>query len=194
MATSSSGCIGWMQFEPATFAEYSKLTGTTPAQPADPDDPQDAIYARRDDDARQRRPESWSTALYVYNHADWYVSQVERPRALHRPQGLSNLAPRFRPYGAASTQPMDQRTAAGTGNVTTRGAAASPQRCSNASRDRLHGRAGRDRCPTAASTRPPGRAPLQPAPVAVQAMVDAGDRITALRLSVGRRSRRPGAV
>jgi hypothetical protein len=71
---SSAGAQGWMQFMPATWADYgvdANRDGRT-----DPDNPVDAIFAAArylraagaDRDIRQ--------ALFAYNHADWYVDSV----------------------------------------------------------------------------------------------------------------------
>ena len=43
LAVSSAGAVGWMQFEPATWAQYAESV-TYPTATADPADPQDAIY------------------------------------------------------------------------------------------------------------------------------------------------------
>src|ERR1019366_10306063 len=44
MATSSTGALGWMQFEPSTFVTYG-VAVTNPGGQPDPFDPQDAIYS-----------------------------------------------------------------------------------------------------------------------------------------------------
>ena len=69
----SAGAVGPMQFEPATFAEYSWASG-------DPSpsilDPRDAIFAAAAMLAANGAPGDTAQALYAYNHADWYVSAV----------------------------------------------------------------------------------------------------------------------
>ena len=77
VAVSPAGAVGWMQFEPATYAEYSQTAGATPDAPANPDDPQDAIYTAAAMLHANGAPGNWPTAIFAYNHAGWYVSEVE---------------------------------------------------------------------------------------------------------------------
>jgi len=73
-----AGAEGPMQFEPATFAEYANPVPPGGANPPSPYDPTDAIYAA----ARllcangARNNTNLSGAIYAYNHADWYVTEV----------------------------------------------------------------------------------------------------------------------
>ena len=80
LAVSTAGAVGWMQFEPATFKQYA-VSVSDPAAPADPDDPQDAIYTAAHMLSADGAPKAWSTAIYAYNHASWYVQEVERKAA-----------------------------------------------------------------------------------------------------------------
>jgi hypothetical protein len=71
LSTSSAGAEGWMQFLPGTWAKYA-LT-----RQADPDDPRDAIFAA----ARYLKASGGTghlrRAIFAYNHATWYVDEVE---------------------------------------------------------------------------------------------------------------------
>jgi peptidoglycan LD-endopeptidase LytH len=71
---SSAGAVGWMQFMPATWAQYG-LDGNGDGR-RDPSDPGDAIPAA----ARYLRafgaPGDWYRAIFAYNQADWYVRDV----------------------------------------------------------------------------------------------------------------------
>ena len=75
LSVSSAGAIGWMQFEPATFLTYAvKVNGT--ASP-DPYNPYDAIFAAANMLHANGAPGDWSGAIFTYNHANWYVQEVE---------------------------------------------------------------------------------------------------------------------
>lgn len=71
---SSAGARGWMQFMPATFAQYGVDANDDGEK--DPYNPVDAIFsaarylkaAGADKDIRR--------AVFAYNHADWYVESV----------------------------------------------------------------------------------------------------------------------
>jgi len=69
----AAGAVGPMQFEPATFAAYGSAAG-------DPspniDDPRDAIFAAAAMLRANGAPGDTQAALFAYNHADWYVSEV----------------------------------------------------------------------------------------------------------------------
>jgi cell wall-associated NlpC family hydrolase len=73
-----AGAEGPMQFEPATFAAYA--VNADPAAPLSPYDPADAIYTAARmlcaSGARGGSPAGISQALFAYNHAGWYVSEV----------------------------------------------------------------------------------------------------------------------
>lgn len=180
MATSSAGAVGWMQFEPATFAEYA-VSVTNPGKPADPDDPQDAIYTAAHMMSADGAPSHWSKAIYAYNHADWYVQEVEQAAASFMgPQGLSNLATAIASYWGPEQQPTyapaqavevteTSAPAAGSNDLSSACGEAAQQAALN-----VQPIAG-----SAAVIMPTGLArPPKKAPVAVQAMIDAGDRIT----------------
>ncbi len=74
MGPSSAGAVGWMQFMPDTWIRWGvDANGDGVADPWNADD---AIYAA----ARYLNASGGATditgALYSYNHADWYVSEV----------------------------------------------------------------------------------------------------------------------
>ena len=78
VATSNAGAIGWMQFEPGTWAMY----GVTPTGAPAPDgpqgwnDPADAIFSAANYLHASGAPTDWQGAIFIYNHAQWYVTQV----------------------------------------------------------------------------------------------------------------------
>ena len=68
-----------MQFEPATWAQYEvSADPTKPGAPPDPYDPWDAIFTAARYLKASGAPGDWPAAIYAYNHADWYVSQVQQ--------------------------------------------------------------------------------------------------------------------
>ncbi len=79
ISASSQGAIGWMQFEPGTWARYAVAADPTkPGAPPDPYDPWDAIFAAANDLHANGAPGDWPRAIYAYNHAGWYVSEVQQ--------------------------------------------------------------------------------------------------------------------
>ncbi len=74
----AAGAEGPMQFEPATFAAYDLPVPPGGANPPSPYDPVDAIYAA----ARMlcangaANGADISGAVFAYNHASWYVTEV----------------------------------------------------------------------------------------------------------------------
>ena len=74
----SAGAEGPMQFLPATFAEYA--VNADPGQLLTPYDPPDAIYTAARmlcaDGARDGSQAGIQQAIFDYNHADWYVTDV----------------------------------------------------------------------------------------------------------------------
>ena len=71
---SSAGAMGWMQFMPATWADYGVDANRDGRK--DPYNPVDAIFAA----ARYLRAagadRDLRTAVFAYNHAGWYVDAV----------------------------------------------------------------------------------------------------------------------
>ncbi|MGZ8665788.1 MAG: lytic murein transglycosylase, partial [Solirubrobacterales bacterium] len=72
--TSSAGAVGWMQFMPSTWASYGVDANGDGRR--DPYDPEDAIFAAASYLRASGMPEDTAGAIYAYNHADWYVSEV----------------------------------------------------------------------------------------------------------------------
>ena len=60
LSPSSQGAIGWMQFEPGTWAQYAvSADPTKPGAPPDPYDPWDAIFAAANDLHANGAPGDW---------------------------------------------------------------------------------------------------------------------------------------
>ena len=78
-----------MQFEPATFAEFA----TGPDQPLSPYDPADAIYTAAPmlcaSGALGGTPAGIQHAVFAYNHAQWYVTEVMSWAARYATQGAA---------------------------------------------------------------------------------------------------------
>ena len=74
----SAGAEGPMQFLPGTFGEFA--VNADPGQPLSPYDPADAIYTAARmlcaDGARGGSTAGIERAIFAYNHADWYVTEV----------------------------------------------------------------------------------------------------------------------
>jgi hypothetical protein len=74
LSLSSAGALGWMQFMPDTWKSYG--TDANRDGRKDPFNPVDAIFAA----ARYLRAagadQDLRSAIYAYNHADWYVDSV----------------------------------------------------------------------------------------------------------------------
>jgi hypothetical protein len=79
--TSSAGAVGWMQFEPSTWERYGlAVDGHSVANPYDP---RDAIFSAARYLAAAGAARDLPSAIFSYNHADWYVSEVlDRARAI----------------------------------------------------------------------------------------------------------------
>jgi len=72
--TSSAGAVGWMQFEPSTWAKYGvAIDGHSVPNPYDP---RDAIFAAAHYLAAAGGQQDIAKAVYAYNHASWYVDEV----------------------------------------------------------------------------------------------------------------------
>ncbi len=72
--TSSAGAMGWMQFMPSTWASYGVDANGDGRR--DPYDPEDAIFAAASYLRASGMPQDTAGAIFSYNHADWYVSEV----------------------------------------------------------------------------------------------------------------------
>ena len=77
-AANFAGAEGPMQFEPGTFTAFAVRADRSRA--LSPYDPKDAIYTAAHmlcaDGARGGSPSGIDSALFAYNHADWYPPQV----------------------------------------------------------------------------------------------------------------------
>jgi soluble lytic murein transglycosylase-like protein len=71
---SSAGAEGWMQFMPSTWTTYGVDANHDGV--ADPYNPEDAIFAAARYLSAAGMPSDTYGAIYSYNHADWYVSEV----------------------------------------------------------------------------------------------------------------------
>jgi hypothetical protein len=99
LATSSAGAVGWMQFEPGTWAKYG--VSADPANPSanpDPYDPWDAIYSAANYLHASGAPADWIGALTVYGNAGWYAQQVSQRAAQYISAAGGQV---FIPYPAA---------------------------------------------------------------------------------------------
>jgi membrane-bound lytic murein transglycosylase B len=74
MGPSSAGALGWMQFMPASWDEYGLDANGDGV--ADPYNPEDAIFAAASYLSIAGMPADTYGAIFAYNHADWYVSEV----------------------------------------------------------------------------------------------------------------------
>jgi hypothetical protein len=71
---SSAGAVGWMQFMPETWDGYGVDANGDGV--ADPYNPEDAIFAAASYLSASGMPADTYSAIFAYNHADWYVSDV----------------------------------------------------------------------------------------------------------------------
>jgi hypothetical protein len=75
-AVNAAGAGGPMQFIVSTWARYGiDADGDGPANRWDP---ADAIYGAANYLRASGAPGNYTQAIYAYNHADWYVQEVER--------------------------------------------------------------------------------------------------------------------
>jgi len=72
--TSSAGAIGWMQFMPPTWGAYG-VDGDGDGE-ADPYNARDAIHSAANYLSASGAPDQWYDAIFAYNRADWYVTDV----------------------------------------------------------------------------------------------------------------------
>lgn len=74
LSVSSAGAGGWMQFIGSTWARYGVDADRDGRK--DPYNPLDAIYAAANYLHASGAPQNWRSAIFAYNHAQWYVTQV----------------------------------------------------------------------------------------------------------------------
>ena len=93
LSVSSAGAVGWMQIEPGTWAQYAVAADTSkPGARPDPYDPWDAIFTAANYLHASGAPGDWPGAVFAYNHAGWYVSEVQQ-LAQRYAQTASPIAP-----------------------------------------------------------------------------------------------------
>jgi hypothetical protein len=80
-AVNSAGAGGPMQFLASTWSEYG--VAADGAGPPNRWDPADAIYAAANYLRASGAPHSYHEAIFAYNHANWYVMEVEHWAALY---------------------------------------------------------------------------------------------------------------
>jgi Transglycosylase SLT domain len=86
-AVNSAGAGGPMQFLAATWAQYG--VDAEGDGPPDRWNPADAIYGAANYLRASGAPTHYREAIYTYNHAWWYVAEVERWAAVYRgPPGV----------------------------------------------------------------------------------------------------------
>ena len=93
MGPSSAGAIGWMQFMPATWVRWGIDANGDGV--ADPWNPEDAVFSAARYLAAAGGATDIARAVYGYNHADWYLTEV---------LGLANLYEQ----GASTTFALDR--------------------------------------------------------------------------------------
>jgi murein DD-endopeptidase MepM/ murein hydrolase activator NlpD len=71
---STAGAVGWMQFMPSTWKRYGVDANHDGRK--DPYNPVDAIFAAARYLKAARADQDVRTAVFAYNHADWYVDSV----------------------------------------------------------------------------------------------------------------------
>src|SRR5207248_6302596 len=74
MGPSSAGAIGWMQFMPSTWLRWGVDADGNGV--ADPWNAADAVFAAARYLAASGGQADIRSAVYSYNHADWYVNEV----------------------------------------------------------------------------------------------------------------------
>ena len=197
LSASSTGAIGWMQFEPGTFTSYG-VAVTNPGGSPDAYDPQDAIYSAANYLHASGAPQDWSGAIFSYNHAGWYVAEVQGLAARYSgPVGLQNLDADIgaawggrQPTGLPTAVPVSY-TPAGSGQCCPTAPTPAGSAPGAAGSTAAAGCAGLVDGVTpvpgklavilpSGLARPPAQAPAQ-----VQAMVAAGDRIAHFNYSYG---------
>ncbi len=82
--TSSAGAMGWMQFIQSTWEMYGVDANGDGVK--DPYNPEDAIFSAARYLSAAGMPANTYGAIYSYNHADWYVSEVLANAACFAPE------------------------------------------------------------------------------------------------------------
>lgn len=89
-AVNSAGAGGPAQFLASTWAEYG--VSASGHGPPDRWNPADAIYGMANYLRAAGAPRNYPAAIYAYNHAWWYVAEVEHWAALYRGARLAGEA------------------------------------------------------------------------------------------------------
>jgi hypothetical protein len=90
LGPSSAGAIGWMQFMPSTWARWGIDANGDGV--ADPNNPTDAIFSAARYLAACGGQLDITRAVYCYNHASWYVSEVMGLAALYSRGGNADFS------------------------------------------------------------------------------------------------------
>lgn len=109
---SSAGAVGWMQFMPATWEGYGVDANGDGV--ADPFNPEDAIFAAANYLSASGMPADTYGAIFAYNHADWYVSEVLANASCHAaevgvPALDAGLGPQLQVLKCSPARPWRQR-------------------------------------------------------------------------------------
>jgi len=112
---SSAGAVGWMQFMPETWAGYGVDANGDGV--ADPFNPEDAIFAAASYLRAAGAPTDWYTAVFAYNHADWYVAEVLANAQCYGQlggavAGTFELTPKLRVLSCETAEPWRKRVPA----------------------------------------------------------------------------------
>ncbi len=111
-AVNSAGAGGPMQFVASTWAKYGVAADGD--GPADRWDPADAIYGAANYLRAAGAPEDYRRAIFAYNHANWYVADVDSWAARYggsptARSGQPSLAPDGPGNGAEAVEGADLR-------------------------------------------------------------------------------------
>jgi hypothetical protein len=103
-AVNSAGAGGPMQFLASTFSEYG--VSAEGNGPPDRWNPADAIYSAANYLRASGAPKDYRKAIFAYNHAEWYVEEVEHWAALYTGSSQSTAQMSYGEAVAGSTAPV----------------------------------------------------------------------------------------
>jgi hypothetical protein len=103
-AVNSAGAGGPMQFLASTFGEYG--VSAEGNRPPDRWNPADAIYSAANYLRASGAPGDYRKAIFAYNHADWYVAEVEHWAALYTGPHQSTTQVSYGETVSGSTAPV----------------------------------------------------------------------------------------
>jgi len=206
ISTSSAGAVGWMQFEPGTWAQYG-VTPTGAKAPYGPvgwNDPGDAIYSAANYLQASGAPGDWAGAIFIYNHAGWYVSKVQAIAAQYIATAAKAAGPGIGGIGTGLPTTGTTPGAGGAGNTgagnTGVGAAGGQGTAAGTATPAPGATGGSVGCGVTGKTIPGQTAKIEPngtadvpadAPLQVQLAIAAGNRIIDTFYS---QERRPGML